>query len=126
MNEHKIPKEDFPDINIMRKHLERFDFSKFNSLDNKMLEKLDKMLSEDIPRLMSLIPHEEREKTLDGKSQVVGGVFTKDVLPVGTGINEGIGEAGWVVDREKHDYDEIFNNLEQSGGKVTGNKTEMF
>ena len=121
MTEHKIPKSDFPDVNLMRKNLERFDFSKFNSLDQKMLDKVDQMLAEDIPRLMSLIPHEEREKTLDGKSKVVGGVFTKDALPIGTGINEGIGEAGWVVDREKHKYDEIFSSLEQSGGKVTGN-----
>lgn len=29
------------------------------------------MLSEDIPRLMNMIPHEERQQTLDGKSQVV-------------------------------------------------------
>jgi len=126
-NEHKIPKSDFPDVNVMRKHLERFDFSKFNSLDSKMMEKVDKMLADDIPRLMNLIPQEEREKTLDGKSKVVGGVFAKDGLPVGTGINEGIGEAGWVVEREKHKYDEIFNSLELSGGKVTGRsaKEEM-
>ena len=29
--------------------------------------------------------------------QVVGGVFSKDVLPVGTGINEGIGEVDSVL-----------------------------
>jgi len=127
MREQKIPQSDFPDVNVMRKNLERYDFGKFNSLDPKMIEKVDKMLSEDIPRLMSLIPHEEREKTLDGTSKVVGGVFNKDVLPVGTGVNEGIGESGWIVEREKPKYDEIFNSLEQQGGKVTGRsaKEEM-
>lgn len=41
-------------------------------------------------------------------------------MPGGVGINEGVDEAGWIVQREKPKYDEIFNTLEQEKGKVTG------
>ena len=75
--EHKIPKADFPPVDTMREQLEKWDFTKFHHLDIKMLQKIDKMLEVDIPKLMSLIPHEEREKQSDGKAAVTGGVFTK-------------------------------------------------
>ena len=35
-----------------------------------MMEKLDKMMAHDIPRLMNLIPHEDRELKEDGRTQV--------------------------------------------------------
>ena len=35
-----------------------------------MMEKLDKMMATDIPRLMNLIPHEDRELKEDGRTQV--------------------------------------------------------
>ena len=35
-------------------------------------------------------------------------------------MNEGVGESGWIVEKDKPEYDEIFNRLEISGGKVTG------
>ena len=38
--------------------------------DRKMMEKLDKMMATDIPRLMNLIPHEDRELKEDGRTQV--------------------------------------------------------
>ena len=41
----------------------------------------------------------------------------------GVGVNEGVGESGWIVEKDKPEYDEIFNRLEISGGKVTGEKT---
>lgn len=41
-------------------------------------------------------------------------------IPGGVGIQEGVDEGGWIVANEKHKYDEIFQTLEQSNGKVTG------
>ena len=38
--------------------------------DRKMMERLDKMMANDIPRLMNLIPHEDRELKEDGRTQV--------------------------------------------------------
>ena len=75
--ENKIPKADFPPVEAMRKKLESYDFTKFKALDVKMLQKIDKMLETDIPKLMSLIPHEDRENRVDGKTAVTGGVFSR-------------------------------------------------
>ena len=43
-------------------------------------------------------------------------------MPGGVGIDEGSDEYGWVVQKDKLKYDEIFNSLEQDKGKVTGEK----
>ena len=118
--QYKIPKADFPPIDFMREELEKADFSKFRSADHKMIEKVDKMLSNDIPQLMAMIPHEDRDAKDLGTSQVTGGVFSKEQLPVGVGVLEGHGESGWIVNQDRPHYDEIFNSLEIVGGKVTG------
>ena len=78
------------------------------------------MLSNDIPQLMAMIPHEDRDAKDLGTSQVTGGVFSKEQLPVGVGVLEGHGESGWIVNQDRPHYDEIFNSLEIVGGKVTG------
>ena len=105
-----------------------------------MMEKLDKMMATDIPRLMNLIPHEDRELKEDGRTQVThvfllnfwkikytvfhhqvtGGVFRQESMPGGVGILEGHGESGWIVAKDMDEYMETFNKLEISGGKVTG------
>ena len=119
--ENKIPRSDFPDLEKMRKTLTQHDFSKFNSFDQKLVDKVDKMLTEEIPRLMSLIPQEDLTRGREGNNRVSSvGVFSKDTLPGGVGFNEGIGEPIWVVSKEKSKYDDIFNSLEVMGGKVTG------
>lgn len=42
-----------------QEHLAGHDFTKFHSLNPRLLEVVDKMLAEDIARLMAMIPHEE-------------------------------------------------------------------
>jgi len=126
-SQHSIPACDFPPIEEMREKLEKYDFSKFNSEDRKMMERLDKMMANDIPRLMNLIPHEDRELKEDGRTQVTGGAFRQESMPGGVGILEGHGETGWIVAKDMDEYMETFNKLEISGGKVTGRsaKEEM-
>jgi len=119
-DEHNIPAADFPDIDNMREKLKKMDFSKFSSLNKEMIERVDKMLSEDIPRLMSLMPREQMDKKMDGIGMIQGGVFRKSVMPVGIGADEGVGEREWIVSRDKAKYDEVFNTLEQAEGKITG------
>ena len=119
--EHKIPRSDFPDLETMRKNLAKHDFSKFNSYDQKLVDKVDRMLTEEIPRLMNMIPQEDLTKGREGNNRVSSvGAFSKESLPGGVGFNEGIGEPIWIVSKEKPKYDEIFNGLELIGGKVTG------
>ena len=42
------------------------------------------------------------------------------VMPCGEGIDAGKGEKVWIVSRDKIKYDEVFNSLEQQGGRITG------
>jgi len=118
--EHGIPAADFPDVEIMREKLKKHDFNKFPTYDKALVAKVEKMLSDDIPRLMNLLPAEEQEKNRMGLGSIQGGVFEKVVMPFGKGIDAGIGEKIWIVSRDKSKYDEIFNGLEQQNGKITG------
>lgn len=57
--EHQISPGDFPELKKMQEHLVHHDFTKFHPLKPRLLEVVDKMLAEDIARLMAMIPHEE-------------------------------------------------------------------
>ena len=52
-----------------------YDFTKFNSLDRKMIEEASKMIGEEIPNLMKLMPAEDKDKESDGKTMITGGIF---------------------------------------------------
>ena len=60
----------------------RYDFSKFNSIDQKMIDGASKMIGEEIPRLMKLMPAEDQDKERDGKTKIVGGVFDNVSVPL--------------------------------------------
>jgi len=125
--EHQIPMADFPDIQETREKLARYDFTKFHSINQKMIDATTKMIGEEIPRLMKLMPAEDDEKQQHGRTKIVGGVFENEALPGGVGVQEGSDEVGWIIQRDKPKYDEIFYGLEQDNGKVTGRaaKEEM-
>lgn len=57
--EQQISPGDFPDLKKMQECLAHHDFNKFNPIKPKLLEVVDKMLAEDIAKLMAMIPHEE-------------------------------------------------------------------
>lgn len=54
--EHQISPGDFPDLREMQEKLLQMDFTKFNTIKKPLLDTVDKMLAEDIARLMSMIP----------------------------------------------------------------------
>ena len=56
--EFNIPAADFPDPGNFAEKLKKMDFTKFPAYDKAMMDKVDKMLSEDFPRLMKMIPAE--------------------------------------------------------------------
>jgi len=62
-NQHQISAGDFPNIERMQEQLQYHDFSKFPQLKPKLLENVDRMLSNDIARLMTMIPKEEERRT---------------------------------------------------------------
>ncbi|XP_076638709.1 EH domain-containing protein 1-like isoform X2 [Colletes latitarsis] len=130
--EQQISPGDFPDLKKMQESLAHHDFNKFCALKPKLLEVVDKMLAEDIAKLMAMIPHEEVCTMSD--SLVKGGAFegVKDqVSPFGykrgEGIDAGAGEPEWIVNKERDKYDSIFGMLDPCDGKITGAaaKSEM-
>jgi GTPase SAR1 family protein len=122
--EHQISPGDFPNLKRMQEQLQFHDFSKFQPLKPRLLETVDRMLAEDIARLMTMIPKEEEQR--QDTSVVKGGAFEgyKD-SPFGIGKGEGIDRRGnqdedWVVGQDRYKYDEIFERLGPVNGKVSG------
>lgn len=148
--EQQISPGDFPDLKKMQENLSHHDFTKFNPIKPRLLEVVDKMLSEDIAKLMAMIPHEESVSTSDplikGKLLVTnskyfqysfiifinvvnktGGAFEgveDQISPFGykrgEGIDAGAGESEWIVNKERYKYDSVFDSLGPSDGKITG------
>ncbi|KAI3388180.1 hypothetical protein SNEBB_009902 [Seison nebaliae] len=152
--EHQISPGDFPEIERMREYLSRTDFRNFKSLDKKLIDRVDNMTTNEITRLMALIPKETQElrnaiqindqppeyssQTGEGgdtsnmtKNKYVahGGVFGQMVenpfdVGMGEGIKAGLGEDGWIVDREREEADRVFDRVNPLGGKFSGAKAK--
>ncbi|XP_060840555.1 EH domain-containing protein 1 [Rhopalosiphum padi] len=135
--EQQISPGDFPDLKKMQDVLVNLDFSKFQSLKPHLLEEVDKMLANDIAKLMAMIPLQDMQnrKMNNGDAEqqqqqqavVKGGAFVSvqdTASPFGykrgEGIDAGKGETGWVVAKERQKYDAVFNTLEKSDGKLSG------
>ncbi|XP_023235175.1 EH domain-containing protein 3-like [Centruroides sculpturatus] len=128
--EHQFSRGDFPDIREMQQKLLHQDFQKFHPLKPKLLETVDRMLAEDISRIMAMIPHEQNE--LKEAVLVKGGAFDGlEENPFGYGRGEGADagslETEWIVGKERYKWDEIFQTLGPVDGKVSGAsaKSEM-
>ncbi|XP_025195538.1 EH domain-containing protein 1 [Melanaphis sacchari] len=134
--EQQISPGDFPDLKKMQDVLVNLDFSKFQSLKPHLLEEVDKMLANDIAKLMAMIPLQDMQnRKMDNgvaeqqqqQAVVKGGAFVSvqdTASPFGykrgEGIDAGKGETGWVVAKERQKYDAVFNTLEKSDGKLSG------
>jgi EH domain-containing protein 1 len=121
---HNISPGDFPNINKMREVLEQLDFKTFKQLDKKLIDKVDNMLTTDITQLMQMLPKEESWKSTESSSSIKAGAFDDNAGPFGIGtvegINAGVGESDWIVDRNRGSYDDVFSTLNPVDGKITG------
>lgn len=124
--EHCIPVGDFPDIREMQEKLLSYDFNKLQPFKKNLLDSVDRMLSDDISRLMSMIPLEQKIESKDETTIVKGGAFDEGVQesPFGYGRGEGIDagafDSDWIVAKEKEKYDEVFKSLRPVDGKISG------
>jgi GTPase SAR1 family protein len=125
--QHEISPGDFPNLQRMQETLAYHDFSKFNTLKPRLIEKVDDMLTNDITRLMAMLPQEALDK--EAKQTVKGGVFASaqgEFNPFATGAAEGYqlgaGATGWIVNSSgsKDKYDSQFEDLNPIDGKVSG------
>lgn len=122
--EQNISPGDFPPVLKMKEQLRKYDFSKFAPLKTKLIESLDRMLANEIPRLMAMIPLENESES---DRSVQGGAFTVSHAsnnPFASGACQGAafgaGSDDWVVQEFKHEYDKIFKSLNPQGGKISG------
>ncbi|OQR72174.1 EH domain-containing protein 1-like [Tropilaelaps mercedesae] len=127
--ERQIPAGDFPDIKEMQDKLLNYDFTKLHPLHKRLLDDVEKMLSTDIAKLMAMIPQEQTD--YKHATTVRGGHFDSKGTPFAFGRGEGV-DAGslqseWVVEKERHRYDDIFQRLGPIDGKLSGQavKAEM-
>ena len=95
------------------------------------IPQVDKMLAEDIARLMTMVPLEEKNARSEGKDKIEGGAFdgvldkkTPFMYKGGEGVNAGIGEVEWVIEKDRFKYDEMFDQLAPVDGKISGGGNE--
>ncbi len=100
-------------------------------MEKKLIDRVDKMLAEDVPKLMSMIPQEEHaylqlqaqtEKTTLSQGGTVFNDQQATPFELGgvEGINAGVGETEWIVTRSRHEYDQVFSQLLPQNGKISG------
>ncbi|XP_078000886.1 EH domain-containing protein 1-like [Glandiceps talaboti] len=121
--EHQISPGDFPPLHKMQEMLRDHDFSKFNHMKPRLIEKVDNMLANDMTRLMQMIPTEEAVKSQE--PAVRGGAFSNDPSPFGAGYGEGADfgrneHEEWIVSREMGKYETTFGSLNPVDGKISG------
>lgn len=124
--EHNISPGDFPPVMKFKEQLRKYDFSKFHPLRLKLIESLDRMLANDIPRLMGMIPA-EADSNYGDQASVKGGAFavshsTNNPFASGAcqGLALGAETDNWVVEEFKEEYDILFQSLGPKGGKING------
>ena len=85
------------------------------------------MLAEDIAKLMTMVPLEEKTARTEGKDKIEGGAFegvldkkTPFMYKGGEGVNAGLGEVEWVIEKDRLKYDEMFDKLAPVDGKISG------
>lgn len=124
--EHNISPGDFPPVLKFKEQLRKYDFSKFHPLRLKLIESLDRMLANDIPRLMGMIPA-EADSNYGDQASVKGGAFavshsTNNPFASGAcqGLALGAETDNWVVEEFKEEYDILFQSLGPKGGKING------
>lgn len=124
--EHNISPGDFPSVVKFKEQLRKYDFSKFHPLRMKLIENLDRMLANDIPRLMGMIPL-EKEHNFGDDAAVRGGAFAVSLStnnPFASGACQGASfgaeSDSWVVEEFKDEYDRLFKSLGPKSGKISG------
>ncbi|CAN7938169.1 unnamed protein product [Ixodes hexagonus] len=120
---HQISPGDFPNLREMQEKLAPHDFTKFHALKPHLLDAVNQMMAEDIAQLVAMIPKEQTDQMED--NVVRGGAFDDlEHNPFGfrrgEGVDAGSLQEGWVVDRERYKYDEIFSTMSSLDGKITG------
>lgn len=110
---HNLPKGDFPNVNRFRENLSKFEIHKFPKMDKKILAQMDSVISQDMPKLMSLVPSHA------GEEEAVSADAMLNPFDVHSDRTNVIG--GWAIDQgTKESFDVEFAKLPQTQGRVSG------
>jgi len=104
---YQLPVGDFPDINKFREVLKVSDFTKFNKLNQKMIDHMDQVLGEDIPKLIKQFPQEQIRKN----------PFEDSSNPFDASIT---GSEGPITSEDRAKFQELFFKLNPVNGKASG------
>lgn len=111
----KVAPGDFPNITKFKKILQDFDLSKFPKNNTKLIAKIDSVLSQDIPTLMSQIRHPH----LDNEDQLA--LANPFANTSAVGILQGNNNSDWLIQAaDKSNYDNQFYGAELVNGKLSG------
>ena len=104
--------QDFPNIARFREVLETMDLSKFPSQNTKMLQKLDSVLTDDVPNLMRHL-----KQTIGGGVDSIEGYnpFAMEAAA------DSVAGPPWIIsETRKSEFDAVFSRAPLSGGKLLG------
>lgn len=87
LKKYNLSAGDFPDINSFSQKLTECKFQEFHSLSQKQLDELDKVLAEDIPKLMAELPS-ERDDPETLRSKMAGMDINTPTVPIPTTSNK--------------------------------------
>jgi hypothetical protein len=119
---------DFPDPSMMQEKLRTYDFTKFKKRDKKKMEALESMLSDDIPKLLQLMPGEIAriaETEVDGIISIDQKMSPFAVMKVGGATETSVYQSQWLVAPNPEDYREEFVAIgPNQEGRITGQKAK--
>ena len=115
---HRLPLGDFPHVGRFRNMLKNYELNKFPGLNEKMVRKMEEVLSTDIPALMREMQHPQARRSdsdADLQAQVMG---TAGANPFGA--SEHVETASWLITAaKKAAYDNEFYSYRPAQGKLT-------
>jgi len=111
MDEHNLPKNDFPNIQRFREVAATIEIWKFKGIKKDHDIQLTSMLEVDMPKLMSMVPSEVQDGELESKDDVAN--------PFAQRGDTAIQGVSWCVSGAiKKSLEGEFNKIKQTGGKI--------
>uniref|UniRef100_A0A095C7R7 EH domain-containing protein 1 n=1 Tax=Schistosoma haematobium TaxID=6185 RepID=A0A095C7R7_SCHHA len=121
---HHVSPGDFPKLSHMQSILSEQDFTNFPSLKERLIEQVDVMLTQEIPKLMQMIPIEQTAAVQQGKSLIKGGAFNDSVID-----SPFTADADMAINRgrysDKSALEDDKDELIKKSGVTANNKVQM-
>ena len=120
-----IPAGDFPNVEEFQEKLRMFDITKLQKLNQGLIDALDKMISTELPRLMSQVP-QDQDVTHEDYMQSVrkrdgGALYDKNLTPFGDGETLDLLNSPIPVNEFQYEFEQLGPGAD---GKVNGTQAK--